>query len=153
MEVPSVRRSVASHQQRARTSRSSNTRPMSASSLYGYRSSSTKPMACEQERSDNDDDPRSLSPSGQRVHDPQVLESGALISSTSLMLLPHYTDMPIAQYRCWDHGCAGRLFSTMGNLQRHVREKAASPQFYCPVCSASFTRRSAIKRHLEKANC
>lgn len=55
-------------------------------------------------------------------------------------------------FQCWDHGCGGRVFSTLSNYRRHCREKKllAKGEIACPYCGKRFTRSSARDAHVEK---
>lgn len=55
-------------------------------------------------------------------------------------------------FQCWDHGCNGRIFSTLSNYRRHCREKKllVEGRISCPVCGKRFTRTSARDAHLER---
>jgi hypothetical protein len=56
--------------------------------------------------------------------------------------------------RCWDHGCGGRTFSSIGNYRRHLREQnRLAPAFACPICGKLFTRSTARKLHQEMDKC
>lgn len=56
--------------------------------------------------------------------------------------------------RCWDHGCNGRIFTTMSNLTRHQREHSERrPTHQCPHCRAVFSRSSARNLHIQKQSC
>ena len=56
--------------------------------------------------------------------------------------------------RCFDHGCAGRTFSSKGNYQRHLKEKnGASVKFLCPTCGRSFSRSTARNTHSLQGRC
>lgn len=50
--------------------------------------------------------------------------------------------------RCWEHGCRGGKFSTLSNLIRHQREKAALVvRSICPICQTKFTRARDLVSH------
>lgn len=56
--------------------------------------------------------------------------------------------------RCFDHGCDGRRFSSVGNLVRHRKEKdGLSRKFHCTWCGMSFTRSTARKQHQDLSKC
>jgi len=56
--------------------------------------------------------------------------------------------------RCWNHGCGGRGFSSLGNYRRHVREKARlAKTFRCTMCGKVFTRSTARNLHQEVNRC
>lgn len=57
-------------------------------------------------------------------------------------------------YRCFDHGCGGRSFSSRSNLRRHQRERARLTKILpCPLCGAKFYRRWSVNQHLKKGSC
>lgn len=52
------------------------------------------------------------------------------------------------KYRCWDHNCSGRTFSTLGNYRRHIRERSGKAKtFLCQDCRRLFTRSTALNSH------
>ncbi|CZT21319.1 uncharacterized protein RCC_07183 [Ramularia collo-cygni] len=55
-------------------------------------------------------------------------------------------------FQCWDHGCGGRIFSTLSNYRRHCREKKLldSGRISCQLCGKRFTRASARDAHLDR---
>lgn len=58
------------------------------------------------------------------------------------------------EIRCFDHGCAGRRFSTRGNYVRHLREKSGVSKCYaCPLCGMKFTRSTAKAKHVNSLRC
>jgi hypothetical protein len=58
------------------------------------------------------------------------------------------------KYRCWEHGCNGREFSSKSNLTRHQKEKSnAAAKSTCVLCGAIFTRNSARDTHLARQSC
>jgi hypothetical protein len=58
------------------------------------------------------------------------------------------------EYRCWEHGCNGRRFSTRSNLQRHLTEKSRQrPKWKCPDCDAVFSRTTARNQHVYNKSC
>lgn len=58
------------------------------------------------------------------------------------------------EIRCWDHGCEGRKFSSLGNYRRHLREKNGHAKvFPCPDCGKAFTRSTARNYHKESGTC
>ena len=62
--------------------------------------------------------------------------------------------MALQKPRCWDHGCGGRTFSSLGNYRRHLREQNRwAPVFACPICGKLFTRSTARKLHREMDKC
>jgi hypothetical protein len=56
-------------------------------------------------------------------------------------------------YRCYQHGCSGRRFSSSENYRRHIRERSKSDATKCPFCGAVFTRRSNQDFHVRKGRC
>lgn len=61
---------------------------------------------------------------------------------------------PKNSYVCFKPGCHGRRFASLGNLNRHQREKhGRSKRYYCKTCGKSFTRSTARNIHLEKGRC
>lgn len=57
-------------------------------------------------------------------------------------------------FRCFEHGCDGRTFSSKGNFTRHLREKDGSAKVYlCSQCGKSFTRSTARKYHILSGRC
>jgi hypothetical protein len=56
-------------------------------------------------------------------------------------------------YRCYQHGCKGRRFSSPENYRRHVRERNQSDRTTCPFCAAVFTRKSNKDTHVRKERC
>lgn len=58
------------------------------------------------------------------------------------------------EIRCWEHGCEGRKFSSLGNYRRHLREKNGQAKVYpCPECGRVFTRSTARNYHKESGTC
>ena len=58
------------------------------------------------------------------------------------------------QIRCFDHGCNGRAFSSLGNYHRHLKERNEfSRKFFCSRCGRSFSRSTARNLHFEKNRC
>ena len=56
--------------------------------------------------------------------------------------------------RCFEHGCAGRSFSTLGNYRRHRKERSGcTAQFLCSRCGRIFSRSTARNIHERKGNC
>ncbi|KAL4910504.1 hypothetical protein BDW74DRAFT_141357 [Aspergillus multicolor] len=56
--------------------------------------------------------------------------------------------------RCWDHGCEGRKFSSVGNYRRHLREKNGVAKVHpCPDCGRVFTRSTARNFHRQSGSC
>ncbi|KAL4772858.1 hypothetical protein BDW60DRAFT_186043 [Aspergillus nidulans var. acristatus] len=61
---------------------------------------------------------------------------------------------PDATIRCWDHGCEGRKFSSVGNYRRHLREKNGQAKMHpCPDCGRVFTRSTARNFHRQSGTC
>lgn len=58
--------------------------------------------------------------------------------------------------RCFDHGCDGRRFSSIGNLVRHQKEQRrglSARRYECPYCDQTFTRSTARNVHLSRGRC
>ncbi|KXH39603.1 hypothetical protein CSIM01_06658 [Colletotrichum simmondsii] len=58
--------------------------------------------------------------------------------------------------RCFDHGCDGRRFSSIGNLVRHQKEQSrglSARRYECPYCDQTFTRSTARNVHLSQGRC
>ncbi|KAM0315424.1 hypothetical protein ACHAPQ_011594 [Fusarium lateritium] len=58
--------------------------------------------------------------------------------------------------RCFDHGCDGRRFSSIGNLVRHQKEQSrglSARRYECPYCDQTFTRSTARNVHLSRGRC
>ncbi|RGP81814.1 zinc finger protein [Fusarium longipes] len=58
--------------------------------------------------------------------------------------------------RCFDHGCDGRRFSSIGNLVRHQKEQnrgLSARRYKCPYCDQTFTRSTARNVHLSRGRC
>lgn len=56
--------------------------------------------------------------------------------------------------QCFQHGCGGRRFSSLGNYVRHIREKSGSAKrFVCKKCGQNFTRSTAKNKHVREARC
>ena len=58
--------------------------------------------------------------------------------------------------RCFDHGCDGRRFSSIGNLVRHQKEQSrnlSARRYKCPFCDQTFTRSTARNVHLSRGRC
>lgn len=60
-------------------------------------------------------------------------------------------------YRCWDHGCEGRTFSSRSNYSRHIKEKSqqrpVASLASCQYCGRVFTRASGKRLHVESFAC
>lgn len=102
------------------------------------------------------------------LNDPQLRSPSLTPSSGSTTTLKNHQRTPSSSSvhqsapfaevkekpRCWEHGCNGRQFSTVGNLVRHCREKSEQrPQRKCPRCGALFSRTTARNQHLAKNAC
>ncbi|KAL2046497.1 hypothetical protein ABVK25_011809 [Lepraria finkii] len=60
----------------------------------------------------------------------------------------------VSDIRCYDHGCDGRRFSSLGNYRRHIREKnQRAHTFPCLICGKLFTRSTARNLHQESGVC
>ncbi|KAL3455522.1 hypothetical protein BJX64DRAFT_66826 [Aspergillus heterothallicus] len=56
--------------------------------------------------------------------------------------------------RCWEHSCGGRAFSSLGNYERHLREKSGrAKSFTCEQCGQRFTRSTAKNKHIRHGRC
>ncbi|KAL2825064.1 hypothetical protein BDW59DRAFT_146762 [Aspergillus cavernicola] len=56
--------------------------------------------------------------------------------------------------RCWEHSCGGRAFSSLGNYERHLREKSGrAKSFACEQCGQRFTRSTAKNKHIRYGRC
>ncbi|KAJ0414843.1 hypothetical protein BJY00DRAFT_18500 [Aspergillus carlsbadensis] len=56
--------------------------------------------------------------------------------------------------RCWEHSCGGRAFSSLGNYERHLREKSGrAKSFNCEQCGQRFTRSTAKNKHIRYGRC
>ncbi|KAL4939597.1 hypothetical protein BDV06DRAFT_198560 [Aspergillus oleicola] len=56
--------------------------------------------------------------------------------------------------RCWEHRCGGRAFSSLGNYERHIREKSGrAKSFSCEQCGQRFTRSTAKNKHIRYGRC
>lgn len=89
-------------------------------------------------------------PSHGHQHTSPQLHSHNQQSSAETVRVVHSRPKP----QCWEHGCAGRQFSTFSNLLRHQREKsgvASKPT--CPKCGAEFTRTTARNGHMAHEKC
>ncbi|KAI9367807.1 hypothetical protein BJX61DRAFT_526845 [Aspergillus egyptiacus] len=59
-----------------------------------------------------------------------------------------------APIRCWEHSCGGRAFSSLGNYERHLREKSGrAKSFTCEQCGQRFTRSTAKNKHIRYGRC
>ncbi|KAL4901149.1 hypothetical protein BDW74DRAFT_160439 [Aspergillus multicolor] len=59
-----------------------------------------------------------------------------------------------APIRCWEHSCGGRAFSSLGNYERHLREKSGRAKtFTCEQCGQRFTRSTAKHKHIRHGRC
>lgn len=67
---------------------------------------------------------------------------------------PCKSQASLMEVRCWDHGCEGRKFSSLGNYRRHLREKNGQAKVHpCPDCGRVFTRSTARNFHRESGTC
>lgn len=67
---------------------------------------------------------------------------------------PCKSQATLLEVRCWDHGCEGRKFSSLGNYRRHLREKNGQAKVHpCPDCGRVFTRSTARNFHRESGTC
>ncbi|KIW00902.1 uncharacterized protein PV09_07649 [Verruconis gallopava] len=58
------------------------------------------------------------------------------------------------EYRCYQHGCNGKKFSTLSNLLRHERERGGNVnKAICEKCGAEFTRTTARNSHRDNNKC
>ncbi|KAL4809873.1 hypothetical protein BDV18DRAFT_49944 [Aspergillus unguis] len=56
--------------------------------------------------------------------------------------------------QCWEHSCEGRAFSSLGNYERHLREKTGKAKsFQCEKCGQRFTRSTAKNKHIKFGRC
>jgi hypothetical protein len=84
---------------------------------------------------------------------PRTITAAAAAIPTS-SYEPDPVSPPPPDLRCWDHGCEGRLFTTLSNLKRHQREKSSGRALHpCPRCGAHFSRMTARNRHLQNQSC
>ncbi|KAF2664905.1 hypothetical protein BT63DRAFT_443225 [Microthyrium microscopicum] len=88
-------------------------------------------------------------PSYMQSHDPRSTVDPSMTQGER----PKLNDPP-KETRCWDHGCNGRVFSTHSNYLRHVREKSGNAtKATCPHCGAPFTRKTAMRQHVDNKKC
>lgn len=60
----------------------------------------------------------------------------------------------VGGFRCWEHQCNGRSFTTRGNLVRHCVERSEARRTYaCARCGAKFSRLTARNQHITKKRC
>jgi hypothetical protein len=60
----------------------------------------------------------------------------------------------VPRHQCFEHGCNGRSFSSLGNYQRHLRERSGTLRIYqCTACGLRFTRSTARNLHVSQARC
>ncbi|KAL4810623.1 hypothetical protein BDV18DRAFT_155236 [Aspergillus unguis] len=86
---------------------------------------------------------------GQSRHSPCASSSSSSSSSKGSS-----TSTSTLEIRCWDHGCEGRKFSSLGNYRRHLREKNGQAKVHpCPDCGRVFTRSTARNFHRESGTC
>ena len=55
--------------------------------------------------------------------------------------------------RCFEHGCAGRSFSSLGNYMRHMREQTGKDHVRCHFCRVKFGRKSNRDTHIARGKC
>ncbi|KAL6233522.1 hypothetical protein BDW75DRAFT_214847 [Aspergillus navahoensis] len=83
-------------------------------------------------------------------------DAGSSLSSPARSAVPRTkpnrdTKTPI---RCWEHSCGGRAFSSLGNYERHLREKSGrAKSFTCEQCGQRFTRSTAKNKHIKHGRC
>ncbi|KAL2814139.1 hypothetical protein BJX63DRAFT_393022 [Aspergillus granulosus] len=110
--------------------------------------------------------PHDLASQGNVLQDYSSQQSSTLLPSnhsspseigTSLPSIPPNTKTnrnsktPI---RCWEHSCGGRAFSSLGNYERHLREKSGrAKSFTCEQCGQRFTRSTAKNKHIRYGRC
>lgn len=96
----------------------------------------------------------STSSHGQRSPGDESLITGSTTIETSLQTDESGNPIVVHKriYQCWEHGCEGRVFSTLSNYRRHCRERSmlAEGSITCPLCGKRFTRASARNAHLER---
>ena len=64
------------------------------------------------------------------------------------------TDDLIKNPQCFEHGCNGRKFSTLGNLIRHQREESdLSRRHICPHCGSQCSSKRARSAHITHGKC
>ena len=57
-------------------------------------------------------------------------------------------------FRCYQHGCNGRQFSTLHNFRRHLKERNGLGKVHtCSVCGRKFSRSTARKTHQKQGRC
>jgi hypothetical protein len=80
--------------------------------------------------------------------------SGAIHTSEPPLLSVSRPDTSSSgDYRCYQHGCEGRQFSSAENYRRHIRERNQSNRTTCPFCAAVFTRKSNRDTHVREGRC
>lgn len=83
-------------------------------------------------------------------------DSTAACNPDSLAWYPHenfaWQPGPTRSYRCWQHGCDGRSFSSLSNYRRHLRERLG-PRARCPRCGQTFVRAAARDEHHRERKC
>lgn len=82
---------------------------------------------------------------------PTEPENPLLSSATPITKTNRVTKTTI---RCWEHSCGGRAFSSLGNYERHLREKSGrAKSFTCEQCGQRFTRSTAKNKHIRYGRC
>ncbi|KAL4762392.1 uncharacterized protein BDW70DRAFT_27167 [Aspergillus foveolatus] len=72
---------------------------------------------------------------------------------SAVLRTKHNRDMK-GPIRCWEHSCGGRAFSSLGNYERHLREKSGrAKSFTCEQCGQRFTRSTAKNKHIKHGRC
>jgi NAD-dependent SIR2 family protein deacetylase len=104
---------------------------------------------------------RSISPSTSLLYFSQATRFATSSSPTYTFRQPenpaqssaHYNEMisESRKFRCWNHNCNGRTFSSLGNYRRHIREKSGNAKtFLCQDCGRLFTRSTALNSHRQR---
>lgn len=104
---------------------------------------------------------RSISPTTSLLYSTQTTRFATSSSPTYTFRRPenpeqsnaHYREMTSEslKYRCWNHNCNGRTFSSLGNYRRHIREKSGNAKtFLCQDCGRLFTRSTALNSHRQR---
>jgi hypothetical protein len=74
--------------------------------------------------------------------------------SSSVKAIEHTKSIANIDFRCFQHGCAGRTFSSSANFWRHMKEKNGHGKRYvCEYCGRSFTRSTAKSIHARGQRC
>lgn len=74
-------------------------------------------------------------------------------SSASQALDKCHNERFLTVFRCREHGCDGRTFSSVENYKRHIREKRRDRRYTCEYCYLSFTRQSNLNQHHSLLRC